>query len=139
MSAETSDTEYPRTKRPVPRRKGRARAAPATLPSWPSLTAKRLGTGGANPAGGENSGGSSEVEVEAEAESGCAATLRVADAVLRVPVAVVVGAVRERRRGGKRSAAVAMDPPRAARCERSGRRRLPLARREWTGRGVECS
>lgn len=59
----------------------------------PSLTVNRLCTGGVNPASGENSGGASEVEVEADADSGCGATLRVVDAVLRVPPAVVVGMV----------------------------------------------
>ena len=70
-----------------------------------------------NPSGGENSGGPLEVEVEAEAgaDPGCAATLRVADAVLRVQVAaVVVGVAYGERSGGKRSAAAAMAPPRGA-------------------------
>lgn len=63
---------YPRTKTPVPRRKGKARAAPAMLFDWPGLTSNRLGTGGVNPAGGA---GVVEVEVVAVVSSGCAATL----------------------------------------------------------------
>lgn len=124
---------YPRTKTPVPRRRGMASEAPRTPPCWPSLTANFLGSGGLNPGGGLNSGGcggsGEDVEAAAAVVSGWALTATREAALARAVAAALGAATRHGRRRGARCSAAggAMD------CIGGARRRLARRRGSFCG------